>query len=96
MSRRVLLTDTAALHPGTIRQWFEQPGAGVSARTVLSALVDGIAGLGEFPFMGREGDVPGTREQIVRRHRVIYRVSNNEVIIVAVLGPGQDHQSLGS
>jgi plasmid stabilization system protein ParE len=96
MSRRVLLTDTAALHLGNIRQWFEQPGAGGSARNVLSALVDGIAGLGEFPFMGREGDVPGTREQIVRRHRVIYRVPDDDVMIVAVLGPGQDHQSPGS
>jgi len=41
---------------------------------------DAINGLAQFPLMGREGVVPGTRERILTRYpyKIIYEVNEND------------------
>jgi len=40
--------------------------------------------------MGREGASLNTFEQIIARPRVVYRVTNDRVFVVAVFGPGRN------
>jgi len=58
-----------------------------SAERVVRAIVDAAEGLVNFPLMGREGAVPGTRERIMSRYRykIIYRVQNDHIELVHVL-----------
>jgi len=45
-----------------------------------------------YPEMQPIGDIPGTRELVVRRYRctMVYRIKADLVEIVWVFGPGQD------
>jgi plasmid stabilization system protein ParE len=53
------------------------------------AIRDGIADLALFPLIGAKGGVRGTRERVVRQHRVVYRVSEADKTVLAIFGPGQ-------
>ncbi len=62
-----------------------------TAGRVVRTITDAIAGLAQFPLMGREGIVPGTRERIIRRYpyKVIYEVKEDTIEIVRVLHTAQ-------
>jgi toxin ParE1/3/4 len=47
--------------------------------------------LQEFPMIGKEGRIAGTRELVVTRYRcvLVYRVTDNTVEIVRVIHGGQ-------
>jgi toxin ParE1/3/4 len=49
------------------------------------------ARLSDFPKLASEGIVPNTREWLVRRnYRLVYRISGDELVIVAVVHARQD------
>ena len=48
--------------------------------------------LPDHPFLYRQGRVPGTREAVVHpNYIVVYRVTDNEVIVAAVLHARQQY-----
>lgn len=61
--------------------------AGRMAESLLAA----IAGLAEFPVIGRAGIVPGTRERLLTRYpyKIVYEVSGNTISVVRVLHTSQ-------
>lgn len=58
-----------------------------AARQLSNAVKAGTAQIAKFPYSGRRGRIPGTRELVVAGARLIlvYRVEQNAVIIVRVL-----------
>lgn len=47
---------------------------------------DAVAGLADFPMLGHEGEVPGTRELTPHRsYRIIYAVEADSVWILVVI-----------
>jgi addiction module RelE/StbE family toxin len=47
---------------------------------------DAVAGLADFPMLGHEGEVPGTRELTPHRsYRLIYEVVDNTVWILVLI-----------
>lgn len=58
------------------------------ARAVVSRIVEAGEGLGQFPHLGRmvpEFDDPTLRERFVYSYRVINRVEQSRLLIVAVI-----------
>jgi len=51
-----------------------------AAGRIVRSIRDAINGLAQFPLMGREGVVPGTRERILTRYpyKIIYEVNEND------------------
>ncbi len=63
------------------------------ATTVGNRIYDAVQLLSDFPEMGRW--VPGFRSRdirqlIARNHLVFYRLAGDEVLILAIVGGGQD------
>jgi len=52
-----------------------------SADRVVGTILKAANGLAQFPLMGRQGVVPGTRERIVTRYpyRIVYHVVDDAV-----------------
>ncbi len=68
--------------------------SGPVAERVLGAILRAINGLARFPFMGKPGDVPETRERVVVRYpyRIVYHVNERlqMVEVWRIMPPGQD------
>ena len=63
------------------------------ARAVASKIVETAESIPEYPELGRmvpEIDDPAIRERMVHRYRVIYRLDEARVLIVAVIHGRQD------
>ena len=63
------------------------------ARAVASKIVETAESIPEYPELGRmvpEIDDPAIRERLVHRYRVIYRLDEARVLIVAVIHGRQD------
>ena len=63
------------------------------ARAVASKIVETAESIPEYPELGRmvpELDDPAIRERLVHRYRVIYRLDEAHVLIVAVIHGRQD------
>ncbi|BCV21715.1 type II toxin-antitoxin system RelE/ParE family toxin [Moorella sp. Hama-1] len=63
------------------------------AKRYISRLFTSIEGLGVFPYSGHmvpEVARPDIREIIAGRHRVIYHVENERVIILAIIHTSRD------
>ncbi|MGQ0525529.1 MAG: type II toxin-antitoxin system RelE/ParE family toxin [Betaproteobacteria bacterium] len=66
------------------------------ARAVTSKIVETAESVPEYPELGRivpEIDDPGIRERLIHRYRVIYRLDEARVLIVAVIHGRQDFGS---
>lgn len=63
------------------------------ARAVASKIVETAESIPEYPELGRmvsEIDDPAIRERLIHRYRVIYRLDEARVLIVAVIHGRQD------
>jgi plasmid stabilization system protein ParE len=95
--RLVRLSDEAAESLGDVERWYSQPGAGAAAARRVQAILAAIAGLSDFPYMGRAGDIEGTRELTCQGHRIIYVVAGGadgssaagDIVVLDIFGPGQ-------
>jgi len=58
-----------------------------AARELAGAVKAAAGQIAKFPYSGRKGRVPGTRELVVSRTRLIlvYRVEQDAVVIIRVL-----------
>lgn len=63
------------------------------AKSVASRLVDTAESIPEYPELGRivpEIGDPSIRERLIYRYRVVYRLDEHRVLIVAVIHGRQD------
>ena len=83
---KVRYTRRALAHLAEIRAYIEQdrPSA---ARMVGESIREAVARLAEFPEVGRQGRVAGTRELVIPRlpFIVAYRVTRSRVDVLAIL-----------
>jgi plasmid stabilization system protein ParE len=97
LGRSVELSEKAAQKLAGIKRWYSQPGAGRAAARRIQAIVAAIECLEFFPFMGRPGDTPGTRELTAQEHRIVYEVAEGDdtpetagdIVVLNILGPGE-------
>jgi len=63
-----------------------------AARLVVGRILAAVEALGSHPAMGRPGRVPGTRELVVGRTRVVipYRVRGDAVEVLRVFHSSRD------
>jgi plasmid stabilization system protein ParE len=61
------------------------------AGRIVRSIHDAIAGLAQFPLMGREGVVPGTRERILTRfaYKIVYEILGDTIEVDRVLHMAQ-------
>jgi len=57
------------------------------ADRVVGVIIAAANGLIQFPLLGRQGSVPGTRERMITRYpyRVIYRIVGDTVEVLRVI-----------
>ena len=69
-----------------IGDYIAQDNSAAVAARIVTAILDQVDNLAAFPFIGRAGRVPGTRELVVVDTPFIapYRVRDAEVEILAV------------
>lgn len=67
----------------------DNEAAALRVATYITAEADG---LGDFPMMGRTGEIAGTRELVLTKfpYTIIYRLTSSKVFIVAVLHQSQE------
>jgi toxin ParE1/3/4 len=55
-------------------------------------LLEAMAMLADNPFMGLDQDhiKPNTRRLVHQRHSIYYKIRQDEVLVLRILGPGQD------
>ncbi len=84
--RRIALEDLDEAH-GYIAE--HNPDA---ADRSHNAILGAVLRLAEFPDLGRSGRVDGTRELVVSGtdYIVVYRLMNNQLMVLAVLHGAQD------
>jgi toxin ParE1/3/4 len=68
---------------------YEHSPAG--ADRIVDAIYEAVGRLEQFPFLGRQGRVAGTRELVITttRYIVAYRIRNETVQILAVMHGAQ-------
>jgi toxin ParE1/3/4 len=61
------------------------------AGRIVRSIHDAIIGLAQFPVMGREGIVPGTRERILTRYpyKIVYEIHGDTIEVDRVLHMAQ-------
>ena len=67
-------------------------------RRRVKRILAAIGGLRRYPYAGRVGDEPGTRELVVEAHVAVYELrpdtgdsaTAGDVYVLRVFGPGQD------
>lgn len=63
--------------------WTDNPSAARRMDALFDAAVERLAG---FPWLGREGAIPGTREFIPHpSYRLVYEVKDNEIVVHALV-----------
>jgi toxin ParE1/3/4 len=84
----VRLTRAAEEDIAAIYAYYAERDPDLAGR-VSRAIIGAIDGLVDFPLMGREGQVPNTRERIMTRYpyRIVYRIVGEQVFILRVLAP---------
>ena len=83
-------TEDAAADPEGIADYlFERAPA--NAERIVLEIYDSLPGLLQFPFRGRTGRKPGTRELVLSSlpYLVIYSVSEDTIHIVRILHAAQ-------
>lgn len=66
------------------------------ARAVASKIVETAESIPDYPELGRsvpELDNPSIRERLVHRYRLIYRLDESRILVVAVIHGRQDFGS---
>lgn len=63
-----------------------------AAGRIVRVIADAIAGLAQFPLLGREGVKPGTRERIISRYpyKIVYEIHSDVIEVDRVLHAAQD------
>jgi len=76
----VALTDAAREDLANIYNYYAQRSP-ASADRVVGTILAAINGLAQFPLMGRQGEVPTTRERIVTRYpyRIVYHIEGDTI-----------------
>jgi addiction module RelE/StbE family toxin len=67
----------------------DRPGA---ASEVIQTVTESIGRLGAFPYLGRTGQVPGTRELVITSlpYVAVYRLKQNTVEVLRIYHAAQD------
>ena len=88
---RVRLTRAAEDDIAGVYTYYAERDPDLAGR-VSRAIVGAIDGLVDFPLMGREGKVSGTRERIMTRYpyRIVYRLMGEQIFVVRVLHQSQN------
>ena len=103
MRRTVTFANEAVADLGAARVWLRQPGSGAFAERRWIALRQVAAALRRNPYLAPESvEHPGFRVRIVHGYRVFYEVNPDtgdaatagDILIVAILGPGQPSRDL--
>jgi toxin ParE1/3/4 len=92
MARRVIWSKSALADVDSIADYISRDSAAYAA-TVVRKILDSVRHLMRFPNSGRqvpELQDPAIRELFVYSYRIIYRVSQTEVLIVAVIHGKRD------
>jgi toxin ParE1/3/4 len=90
---KVVIRESAFVDLEVISAWIatDNPGA---AQSVLRRIFDAIDRLGEFPGLGHDGKVLGTREWVVRGlpYIVVYAIdaAHDELTVLAVFHGARD------
>ncbi len=58
-----------------------------SADRVVGTILKAANGLARFPFIGKQGDVPGTRERVVTRYpyRIVYHIVGDTIEVLRII-----------
>jgi toxin ParE1/3/4 len=88
---RVRWTTPAADDLYNIVQHIQQDNPNAAA-DVAKAIYDGCDALAKFPYRGRKGRTPGTRELVVSRlpYIVVYRIQEPVVELLRIYHGAQD------
>lgn len=82
---KVLWTPQARQDRADIWDYLVARDANAAIR-IDSLFSEAVARLADFPMLGHEGDVPGTRELTPHRsYRIVYEVGGDAVWILAVI-----------
>ena len=91
MARRVIVSAPARRDLTEIGRWYSQPGSGERAKQRLRRITGAMRQLASDALAWPTTDL-GTRERNVERHTIVCRVSDDDVEILRVFGPGQDRR----
>jgi len=82
----VALTDAARIDLADVYAYYAERNP-AAADKVVGAILAAVNGLAQFPLMGRQGEVPGTRERIVTRYpyRIVYHIEGDVVEILRIV-----------
>ena len=72
-------------------RWYTQAGSGQFAARRLASIKAAINTLAASPAIGRLELELGVRRLARQGHLIIYKVTPSEILIVRVLGPGQQN-----
>ncbi len=97
MARKLEYSILSLLDLAQMRRWLSQPGAGPRAKARAGEIAKAARDLRGDPVQWPKGDVPGTRQRIVRDYTIVYaidpdtddRLTAGDVYILRVYGPGQ-------
>jgi toxin ParE1/3/4 len=83
---RLVWSPTARNDLREVRRYIARDNPAAADRTVRKIL-GSVANLGQFPWLGRAGRLPGTRELVIPRTPfiVVYAVVHQTVEIMAVI-----------
>jgi len=87
---RIRLTEPAIRDLDSIEEYIADESPRAAAKTVLRVL-EAIQGLRQFPNLGRQGRVSGTRELVVSRtpYIAVYTVRDDALWVLRVLHGAQ-------
>jgi len=86
---RLRLTRRAVADLDRAKRWYTQAGSGQVAARRLASIGAAINDLAVSPLIGRLDTQQGVRRLARQGHVIIYKVSPLEIVIVRILGPGQ-------
>lgn len=87
----IIVSPAAGDDIRAVYSYYAERNPDISGR-IVRVITDAIAGLAQFPLMGREGVKPGTRERIITRYpyKIIYEIKGDVIEIDRVLHTAQD------
>jgi plasmid stabilization system protein ParE len=98
MARKLEYSRAARRDLEQMRAWLSQPGAGQRAKDRARDIARAVKNLRDTPVGWPRGDMPGTRQCVVKGYTIVYSVhpdtsetrSAGDIYVVRVFGPGQD------